>query len=700
MDREVLRLLEYDKVRKILARMTRTSPGRSLARDLEPMDDPEILQRKIAETAEMRDAAGTTFHTPLTGVEEVREPVKRAAAGGGPLETGDLLRIARLCDAAETIGNGLKRLGQDAPHLQELGDSMPQCPGLKQHIRDTIDSEGHVVDEASEELAELRQRIQSLRRRIENALESITQGASSQQHLQYSKPSIYRDRYVLAVKSHHKSKIDGIVHGTSDSGATVYLEPMKTFELGNDLSEAQSAEEEEVKRILWEITRHVARQNQSLRRMQDLLAKVDLISAKARMASRYQMCKPEITEGDVLELREARHPILLRLTEHDDAETSEKRRPDFDEVVPIDVHLGDDFQLLVITGPNTGGKTVTLKTVGLLCLMARAGMFVPADTAQVPLYDGIYADIGDEQSLEQSLSTFSSHMSRIMRVLDRADEDSLVLLDELGAGTDPTEGAALGETILNDLVRIGASGMVTTHLGQLKTFTSGCPAAENACVEFDSETLRPTYHLTIGAAGQSNALEIADRLGMPQRLLQNARDILDGASDGAYGDMLDQVRQAKQDSEQRRERAQYLENKAEELKEEYEKRLARIKEEEERTGADIGLKIQDQLEEVESAADDLYDDVRFQRKSLAKRARAIRDELREVLDRTEDLVAGREPEMPLQPGDEVYVAKVHKWGTVDRLDEKRGRATVSAGGMQLKVDIDDLVRWGNEIEGK
>lgn len=698
MDREAIRLLEFAKVKRILAGMTSTTTGRELAMDLEPMDDPDRIRRTIARTAEMVRASESSFRSPLSGVENVREPLKRAAAGGGPLEGSILLQIANLCDSAQTVGDALERLGKNYPHLTDLGGEIPRCPELHKHIRNTVNSEGTVRDNASGELARLRRRVKSLRRRIEQSLESITRRSSMQAHLQYQQPSIYRDRYVLAVKAYHKKNVDGIVHGTSDSGATVYIEPMETFELGNELSEAVGREEEEVKRILWKITRHVARENRPLLRAQDLLARVDLILARAALAGRYHMCRPEITDGQVMDVREARHPILLNLTEQDGDKKLDA--PDFEAVVPIDIHLGDDFRVLIVTGPNTGGKTVALKTIGLLCLMARAGLFVPAKSAQIPIYDSIYCDIGDEQSLEQSLSTFSSHISRIIRILDSATGRSLVLLDEVGAGTDPAEGAALGEAILQELVRRGCNSIITTHLGQLKTFASTCANAENACVEFDTETLRPTYHLTIGTAGRSNALDIADRLGMPKALLAGARNLLDGASGGEYGDMLDQVRQAKRDSEQRKRRARYLENQAEELKQEYEERLARIKEEEERTGADVGLKIQDQLEEVEKKVDEVYDDVRFSRKSLARKMKEIRDGLREVLGRTEDLVAGREPDIPLQPGDEVYVAKVHKWGEIKRVDENKGRATVNAGRMQMEVDLEDLVRWGDEIGSK
>ncbi|MFW5915701.1 MAG: endonuclease MutS2 [Planctomycetota bacterium] len=700
MHREAIRLLEYPKVRDILADFTSTSPGRTLAMELDPMDGPEKIRRAIRETAEMVRAAGTGFNTTIAGIEDVSQEVRRAAAGGGPLEGGLMLKVARLCEAAGTLQGALTRL-HDSPRLNHLGNEMPQCSSLQSHITETIDSEGGVKDDATPELARLRRQIGSLSRNIENSLNELIRRAGVRRHLQYDRPSIYRDRYVLAVKSHSKGQIDGIVHGSSDSGATVYVEPMRTFDLGNELSAVKSEEEEEVERILWELTAHVARKSRALLRIQDLLAKVDLICAKAKMAKVFGMSRPRIDEGRVLELKEARHPILLDLTRELEEEAgSGSARPDFSEVVPIDVHLGDDFRLLIVTGPNTGGKTVALKTIGLLCLMARAGMFVPADAATVPVYDAIYADIGDEQSLEQSLSTFSSHMSRIIRILDQATGKSLVLLDELGAGTDPAEGAALGQTILRELVNNECSAVVTTHLGQLKTFASSSRAVENACVEFDSRTLRPTYRLSIGTAGQSNALEIAGRLGMPRRLLDGARDVLDGAADGEYRDMLQQVRQAKKDSEKRRRRAKTLEQHAQKLKAEYEEKLERIKEEEERTGADIGLKIKEDLEKLEQTAAELHDELRFSRKKLARTTEEIRNGLRDVLDRTEELVQGRETEMPLKPGDEVYVAKVHKWGTIERIDDNRGRATVNANNMQMEVDLEDLVRWGNKIDNK
>jgi len=698
MDPDVIRLLEFPTVRRILAGFTSTAPGRELALGLEPLATGEEVEAALTQTDEMVRASAREFRTPLGAVQDVRAAVEQAAAGGGPLEGRILLHVSILCETAGNVGAALERLEGAYPSLAAIGRRLPRLPALEQRIRRAVDSAGKVRDDATPRLKELRAEIERLRRRLEDTLDSLVHDPDLSKHLRYPHPSIYRDRYVLAVDAYHKGTLPGIVHGTSDSGATVYVEPMATIELGNALSEAIGREEEEVRAVLWDLTRHVGYERDRLLDAQCLLAGVDLLVAKARMAKRYAMTRPITGRGRVLELQEARHPILLWLTEGRDQADRPPAEPDFDAVVPTSLHLGEDFRVLVVTGPNMGGKTVTLKTVGLLCLMARAGLFVPARRAVTPLYRGIYADIGDEQSLEQSLSTFSSHMSRIVRILGEADEQGLVLLDELGAGTDPLEGAALGEAILSHLVRRGCAAVVTTHLGQLKTFAAARPEVENACVEFDPVTLRPTYRLTVGTAGSSNALEIAERLGMSRALIAEAHRRLDEVSGGAYGRMLAHVQQATEDSERRRRRVRWLEEEAERLRDEYRERLRRVKDEQERTGANIGLKIRQDLESLQKEAARLYDEVRFSHKSLARKVREIRDGLQRALERTEELLAGRELPRPIQSGDEVYVTKVHKWGRVERVDEPRRRALVTVGDMQMEVSLADLVPWGATTE--
>ncbi len=697
MDEDAQRLLEFGKITEILSRYAATAMGRKKAADLRP--DPAELnpRRALQQTSEMAEVLRDTS-LPLGGVEDVSRHARRAAAGGGPLEPAALWQIESSLETAQRIANWLIRRGGGYPALRALGQTMPVCPDLREAIRAAIDPGGKVKDDASPELKSIRRRITGLRNAIEKALRRIIGDGNVSPHLQYPNPTMCRDRYVLPVNAYHKNAVPGLVHGSSDSGATLYVEPMEVVEQGNELGEAIGEEEEEVQRILWELTGEVGRESEAIISTCDHLGRVDLVRAKARMSNALRMCEPELTSGRVLELRGARHPLLLWLTRPKEEGLPGEAALDFESVVPLDIRLGEDFDVLIITGPNTGGKTVVLKTLGLVCLMARAGMHVPAEKASVPLYHDIYVDIGDEQSLEQSLSTFSSHMSRIIRIIEEADERSLVLLDELGAGTDPAEGAALGEGILERLVNLGCSACVVTHLGRLKTFATARPGVENASVDFDIRTLRPTYRLRIGSAGSSNALEIADRLGLQQDILSKARSLLDNQSKGEYSSMLEEVELARADAEERRERMQYLEDQAEKLKEEYEEVLARLKAEDERRGAAIGLQLRDSLEDLHSRADALHKDIRNLHSNLAGRAAGLRDGLQKCLDDIEKLLAGHDLEKPLEEGDEVYVTKLHKWGTVERVDERKGRAQVRVGATRIDIETDKLQRWGEDVE--
>ena len=696
MDEDAQRLLEFGKITEILSRYAATAMGRRKALELRP--DPAMLnpRRALQQTSEMAEVLQDTS-LPLGGVEDVSRHARRAAAGGGPLEPAALWHITASLETAQRIANWLIRRGGGYPALRALGQAMPVCPDLLEAIRAAIDPGGKVKDDASPELKSIRRRITGLRNAIEKTLRRIIGDSDVSPHLQYPNPTMCRDRYVLPVNAYHKNAVPGLVHGSSDSGATLYVEPMEVVEQGNELGEAIGEEEEEVQRILWELTGEVGRESEAIISTCDHLGHVDLVRAKARMSNALRMCEPELTSGRVLELRGARHPLLLWLTRPKEEGLPGEADLDFESVVPLDIRLGEDFDVLIITGPNTGGKTVVLKTLGLVCLMARAGMHVPAEKASVPLYDDIYVDIGDEQSLEQSLSTFSSHMSRIIRIIEEADERSLVLLDELGAGTDPAEGAALGEGILERLVNLGCSACVVTHLGRLKTFATARPSVENASVDFDIRTLRPTYHLRIGSAGSSNALEIADRLGLQQDILGKARNLLDSQSKGEYSSMLEEVELARADAEERRERMQYLEDQAEKLKAEYEEVLARLKAEDERRGAGIGLQLRDSLQDLHSRADALHKDIRNLHSNLAGRAARLRDGLQRCLDDIEKLLEGHDLEKPLEEGDEVYVTKLHKWGTVERVDERKGRAQVRVGATRIDIEVEDLQRWGEDV---
>lgn len=699
MNEDAQRLLEFGKLRDILAGYAVTSMGKQQASGLSPMDDVQGIRVALQETTEMAEAMAEGYSLPLGSVEDMRGAADRAAAGGGPLEPAVLWRVAESVEASGRVAMSLRRLGNARPALVRLGQNLPHNPGLVEEIQAAIDPSGMVLDEASPELRAVRKRMRTLRKRIEDQLRQMIERDDVRPHLQYPKPTMCRDRYVLPVNAYRKGSVPGIVHGSSDSGATLYIEPMLIIEPGNELSEAQGEEEEEVQRVLWQLTRAVAEAHDDVVNACARLGAVDLVRAKARLSNAFRMCAPRLGEGRRFELRGARHPLLIWLTRTGAYDTSDGSDLHFEQVVPLDLHLGQDFDILMITGPNTGGKTVVLKTLGLICLMARVGMHVPAEKAIVPLHDDIYVDIGDEQSLEQSLSTFSSHMSRIIHILKTATERSLVLLDELGAGTDPAEGSALGEAILLRLLEIGCSAAVVTHLGRLKTFASAHAEAENASMEFDMRTLRPTYQLRVGSAGSSNALEIAQRLGLPADILHRARQRLDAEAGGEYSAMLEEVQVARQEAEKRRDRMEYLEQQAARLKEEYEETLARLKSAEERKDAEMGLRMRGQLQELMGLASDLSEDLRYSASSPVKRRlRELRDGLKQCLADIASLLEGHSLQRRLQEGDEVYVVKVHRWGEVERVDERNGRAKVRVGRMQMDVPLDELQAWGEAVD--
>jgi DNA mismatch repair protein MutS2 len=707
MDADVQRALEFAKVLDILARYATTSMGRRKALALRPAIPKATLRQAFQETSEMVQAISEGYHLPLGSIEDVSGHARRARAGGEPLEPAALCKVAECLETAQRVANSLQRVGATYPALAGLGHAVPTCPELVDGIRKAIEPGGRVMDSASDELRSIRRRVRSLRGRIEAVLRHMVEDADVRPHLQYPNPTMCRERYVLPVNAYSKHSVRGIVHGSSDSGATLYVEPLAIVEAGNELSAGLAEEEEEIRRILWELTRQVGERRDDIVTTVDRLGEVDLVSAKARLALVFGMCEPLVVDGRMLEFRDARHPLLLWLTRPKGPElpagTPEALPGEGDlhseAVVPLNVRVGDDFDLLILTGPNTGGKTVVLKTVGLLCLMARAGIHVPAERAAVPLYDAVFADIGDEQSLEQSLSTFSSHMSRLIRILDCATPRSLVLLDELGAGTDPAEGSAIGEAVLKRLAAMGSSALVVTHLGRLKTFATARPRVENASMEFDIHTLRPTYRLAVGSVGSSCAIEIAERLGLPPEILADARRLLDATSGGEYSMMLEEVRMAREDAEARRDRMQYLEEEAARLKTQYEEVLARLQAEDERRGASLGFQLRDALHALLAEAEAAHKDARPVNRSLTRRLAGLRTGLRKCLDDVEMLLGGHRLERELQPGDEVYVVKVHRWGKIERVDQRSGRATVQVGNTQIDADLSDLEPWGEGVTG-
>jgi DNA mismatch repair protein MutS2 len=655
MDAHTLELLEFGKVRELLAGYAACSLGKELARQVEPATDADAIRAELALVTEMTEALGQGQTPPFGGLHDVRLLVRRAAIGS-------MLTAEQLLEVADTLtctGNMFRyrmRLDERFTRLAELLAPVEDLGVVAKGITGCIDGRGHVLDMASPELGKIRQQLADLDERVQHQIKRLLRDPKLREILRYPNATVSGDHYVLPVAVNHRHKVPGVVHRTSSTGETVFIEPAGVASLSAERAVLKGDEDREVRRILRKLSADVAKVARPLGYAIEIMARLDLVTAKARFSRDYKMYPPDInTEGN-LWLRQARHPVLEYLFRNAEREQGTGNReqqtgppdggsppptpqarptPPHREVVPIDVRLGFKFNLLVITGPNTGGKTVTLKTTGLLCLMAQSGMHIPAgDGSSVPVFKQILADIGDEQSLEQSLSTFSSHMSRIASILRTAEADSLVLLDELGAGTDPTEGAALGRAILDGLDRLGCRAMVTTHLGDLKTYAFSNERAENAAVEFDVETLRPTYRLQIGQFGMSNALKIARRLKLPRELLKRAQRYLRRRQKRTPE--LTRLQQLREEAQKAHEEALLAQHEADRQREEYEKKVRQVE----------------------------------------------RD--------AEEAAALREARGKMQPNDAVRVQRFDKPGRLVRVDYKRNIAMVSVGLGQWEVPLDEV----------
>jgi DNA mismatch repair protein MutS2 len=529
MDAHTLELLEFAKVREIVAGFAFSSLGKDLARLAEPSSQRDAVAAELALVGEMVDVLGEGQSPPFSGLSDVRLLARRAAIGS-MLAADQLLDVAGALTCAGHMYRFRMRLGDRFTGLMALLSGVEDLGPVAKSIYGCIDSRGHVLDIASPELAAIRHQIAVLDDKVQVRLKHLLRDPRLREALRYPNATVSGDHYVLPVAVNYRHKVPGIIHRTSSTGETIFIEPAEIAGLSAERVLLKSDEIREINKVLRRLTAEVGRVARPLSYAIEAIARLDYVTAKAKMSRDYQMSAPEITADGRLWLRQARHPLLeflVRNPSRSNTEITSRALAPPKSVVPIDVRLGQPFNMLIVTGPNTGGKTVTLKTVGLLALMAQAGMHIPAGQgSQLPVFSKILADIGDEQSLEQSLSTFSSHMSRVAFIFSVADKDSLVLLDELGAGTDPTEGAALGRAILDHLDRLGCRAMVTTHLGDLKTYAFNNDRAENAAVEFDPETLKPTYRLHIGQFGMSNALKIARRLKLPKTLLRRARHYL------------------------------------------------------------------------------------------------------------------------------------------------------------------------------
>jgi DNA mismatch repair protein MutS2 len=696
MDAHALRTLEFDKVRARLARHASFSAGRDLAVALEPSTEHREVVRRQRETAEARRLLQLKPRTGLSGAHDVRALAQKAARGG-VLDPPQLLQLAETLACARDLKHTVARLDESLPLLAEAVDAIEPLGALIEDINRCIDQRGEVTDRASPALGAIRREVRALHDRLYHRLEDILAAAMTKGVAQEPIITLRDGRYVIPVKSDMRGQLKGIVHDVSGTGATVWLEPIAVVELANRWRETQLEEEREVERILRRLSADAGARADAIVMDVEVLARMDLAVAKARLGD--EMGAHELPyEGESqgwiaeapaqLHLLQARHPLLAG------------------RVVPTTITVGGNYRVLLITGPNTGGKTVALKTAGLLALMAQAGLPVPADAgSRVPVFDDVFADIGDEQSIEQSLSTFSSHMTNIIRILQAAGARSLVLLDELAAGTDPTEGAALARAVLGRLLEAGALVVATTHHGELKAFAHGTEGVMNASVEFDVETLSPTYHLQIGLPGRSNALEISQRLGMPRDVIDDARSSI-APEQLQVEEMLSDIKREREGAAASRRAEEVARREAEEIRERLEDRLDAVEAERARVLREAQEAAEEELararalladaermverEKLEAAAKKLREAEARERRlaALAQPRRPVRE--RERRRHAARVPAGPPPE-EIQEGDLVWLRGLDRFGEALGEPEK-GEVLLRMGPLRTRIKLAQVER--------
>ncbi|OPX04856.1 endonuclease MutS2 [Geobacillus proteiniphilus] len=683
---KVLHTLEFDKVKEQLAEHASSPLGLEKIDALIPSSDLEEVAAWLDETDEAAAVLRMRGYAPLDGVVDIRPHLKRAAIGG-TLSPQELLEVAATAAASRKMKRLIMDLHEEYGGLARLAgyaDELVEVPALEEDIRRSIDDHGEVLDAASDRLRSLRGQIRSVEARIREKLESIIRSPSAQKRLSDAIITIRNDRYVIPVKQEYRGAYGGIVHDQSASGATLFIEPQAVVELNNALREARAKEKQEIERILRELSAKVAEQAEPLARAVEALAALDFAFAKAKYARRLQAAKPAVNSRGYLRFLQARHPLL-----------------DQDKAVPNDIELGGDYTTIVITGPNTGGKTVTLKTIGLLTLMAQAGLFIPAaDGSEAAVFRSVFADIGDEQSIEQSLSTFSSHMVNIVDILRHVDGESLVLFDELGAGTDPQEGAALAIAILDEVHGRGARTVATTHYPELKAYGYNRPGVVNASVEFDTETLRPTYKLLIGIPGRSNAFDISRRLGLDERIIERAKAQVSAESHNVEN-MIASLERSKKQAEEEEARARAALEEAKRLRAEWEQKLEALEEEKEERLAEAAQKAADIIRTAEREAERIIQELRRLQKE--KRAEVKEHELVEAKQRLAAAMPKVEKRKKakkaasrhmFQPGDEVKVTSLNQKGyLIEKVSDDEWQ--VQLGILKMKIHEKNLEYIGS-----
>lgn len=686
MNTKVLTTLEYNKIIDLLTEKADSEPGKKLCRDLVPSTDLSTIRTAQRET---KDALARLFRIGSTSFGSNRDLgfSIRSLEIGSSLSMSELLKLASFLDNVSRIKTYGKKEREDLPNdsLDAYFEGLTPMTQLANEINRCILSEEEMADDASPKLKSIRRSKLSTNEKIHSQLTSMVNGAY-RTFLQDAVITMRDNRYCIPVKAEYKSQVSGMVHDQSSTGSTFFIEPAAVVNLNNQLKELDLQEQEEIEVILGDLSSQAAVHTSELAADQKIMTTLDFIFAKAKLAMEQNATEPIFNTEHYIQIRKGRHPLL-----------------DKKKAVPIDVRLGKDFDLLVITGPNTGGKTVSLKTVGLFTLMGQAGLHIPAlDRSELSIFSEVYADIGDEQSIEQSLSTFSSHMTRVVHILQHADADSLCLFDELGAGTDPTEGAALAIAILNYLHDRGIRTMATTHYSELKIYALSTNFVENACCEFDVETLRPTYRLLIGIPGKSNAFAISSKLGLSDEIIHAAKEQI-SKEDESFEDVIADLEQSRVTIEKEQQEIAEYKERIRTLQEQLQKKNEKIDQAKDKILRDANEKARAILQEAKDVADETIRD--FNKagasadiKELEKKRQKVRDKINEkngklALGNTQKKPADQKIVDPkkLKKGDSVKIISMNLKGIVNTLPDARGNLFVQCGIMRMQTNVNDLV---------
>ena len=683
MKSKALKTLEYNKIIELLSAQATSKPAKEQLLKLQPMTNIGDIKDALAETSEAVRVIMLKGSAPLGQIYDIEDSLYFARKGGS-LTMRQLLQVLYNLKVTSNVISFLKSDLPPMPILDSIREVLVTFPRLVENIDRCILSEDEMSDNASPELKNIRRSIARQNDAIKNRLNNIMNSADNKGYLQDSLITIRDGRYVVPVKAEHKGKVPGIVHDQSSTGQTIFIEPQVIVNLNNELRELELAERVEIERILAELSSNVAEHFHDIMNNQKLLVTLDMIFAKGKFSCMIKGEEPQISEDGELILKQARHPLI-----------------EAKKVVPINVNVGGHYKTLVVTGPNTGGKTVTLKTTGLLVLMAQSGLHIPAlSTSRIPIFHQVFADIGDEQSIEQSLSTFSSHMRNIVEILDNVDNKSLVLVDELGAGTDPTEGAALAIAILEKIKSWGAYTIATTHYNELKKYALSKEGVENGSMEFDINTLSPTYRLFIGIPGKSNAFEISRKLGLSEDLIERSSQLLE-RGDIEFEDVLDSIEKDKKRAEAERDEAILLNISMKKKMEELEKRQAKLEEQEKNIISKAKEEARDILREARETANVVSKELRELNKigSLGERNKRFdksRSRLKDAEERVSEKLIRRVNQAPvnaddLKVGDKVRVLTLDQIGEILSKPDEKGDLAVKIGIMKANINIKDLM---------